>query len=185
MQWGDFLIVVVISGTFILLVLGSHMFLNHYGMWFLTTDERLLRKNTASVQKLKVKRYLFLLALGECGRGHFVPRGCASDNFQTRVFQSPLCKHIKTHARPRPTCQQAHSSGARSAHWRCSLPALEGPKCECCNPPSLPRQSHDPPLMLLLQGSSLPERCAWEGRQGRRHHRRRHLHHPLGDCAGV
>lgn len=63
MQWGDFLIAVVISGKFILLVPGSHIFLNHYGMWFPTADERLLRKNTPSVQKLEVKRYLFLLSL--------------------------------------------------------------------------------------------------------------------------
>lgn len=52
MQWGDFLIVVVVvSGKFILLVPGSHMFLNHYDMRFPTTDERLLRKNTPCVQK--------------------------------------------------------------------------------------------------------------------------------------
>lgn len=51
MQWGDFLIVAVISDEFIFLVPGPHMFLNHYGMWFPTTDERLLRKNTPGLLK--------------------------------------------------------------------------------------------------------------------------------------
>jgi len=63
MQWDDFLIVVIISGKFILLVPGSHMFSNHYSIWFPATDERLLRKNTPSVQKLKVKRYLLFVSL--------------------------------------------------------------------------------------------------------------------------
>lgn len=64
------MIVVAISGKFILLVPGSHMFLSNYSMWFPITDERLLRKNTPFVQKLKVKHYVFLLSLlGECGRG--------------------------------------------------------------------------------------------------------------------
>lgn len=53
MEWGDFLMVAVITGEFIFLVPGPHMFLNHYGMWFPTTDERLLRKNTLVCSKIK------------------------------------------------------------------------------------------------------------------------------------
>lgn len=108
MQWGDFLIVVVvISGKFILLVPGSHMFLNHYGMWFPTMDERLLRKNTLSVQKLKWLSFPpFSPALGKCSRGQFMPRGSSGDNFQNRVFQSPCCKHVQIHVHLQPTCQQ-------------------------------------------------------------------------------
>lgn len=108
MQWGDFLIVAVISGEFIFLVPGPRVFLNHYGMWFPATDERLLRRNTPVCSKIKKNTsYLFLLSLlGDCGRGQFVPRGRARGNFQVSVFQSPSCRHTKSCVHPQPTCQR-------------------------------------------------------------------------------
>lgn len=148
MQWGDFLIVAVISGEFIFLVPGPRVFLNHYGMWFPATDERLLRRNTPVCSKIKKNTcYLFLLSLlGDCGGGQFVPRGWARGNFQVSVCQRPSCRHTKSCAHPQPTCQR----------WaRGNEGTLSGDPLSAAAPLAEPQT----PRMMLLHGNSLPKGC--------------------------
>lgn len=181
MQWGDFLIVVVISGKFILLVPGSHMFLNHYGMWFSTTDERLLRKNTPSVQKLKVKHYLFLfspLPQAKEAEAGSCPEAVLGIIFRPVPFILPPANTYKPMlvlnlpASKRTTVGPIQPAGG-APHWdrRGRAVHRQGPS-ECCSPPAVPWCSHGPPMMLLLQGNSLPKRCAREGRRGKKQPRR-------------
>lgn len=165
-----------------MLVPGSHMFLNHYGMWFPSMNERLLRKNTQSVQKLKWFSFPPLLPQVNVAEASSCPEAVPGIIFRPVyfslhpantykfmfIFNLPASKHLQQPSFSPPEVLPTRTKGDKRSLSGDPLSAAAPHPCLC--------MSCSPHMKLLLQWNSLPKRCAKDGRWGRKEPRRRHPH---------
>lgn len=145
------------SGKFILLVPGSHMFLNHYGMWFPSMNERLLRKNTQSVQKLKWFSFPPLLPQVNVAEASSCPEAVPGIIFRPVyfslhpantykfmfIFNLPASKHLQQPSFSPPEVLPTRTKGDKRSLSGDPLSAAVPHPCLC--------MSCSPHMKLLLQ----------------------------------